>query len=72
MFLALTCYIVYFMTWKSEDFINSPYNTRQDSFSEHVIRGKILSADEKVLAETVTASDGTEYRNVKADDKNTL
>lgn len=62
-FLALMCYIVYFMTLKSEDFINNPYNTRQDSFSEHVIRGKILSADEKVLAETVTASDGTEYRS---------
>lgn len=63
LFLALMCYVVYFMALKSEDFINSPYNTRQDSFSEHVIRGKILSADEKVLAETVTSSDGTEYRS---------
>lgn len=63
LFLALMCYIVYFMAIKSEDFINSPYNTRQDSFSEYVIRGKILSADEKVLAETVVSSDGTEYRS---------
>ncbi|MGN0341988.1 MAG: peptidoglycan D,D-transpeptidase FtsI family protein [Roseburia sp.] len=63
MFLAMMCYIVYFMAVKSEDFINSPYNSRQDSFSEYVIRGKILSADDKVLAETVQTSDGTEYRS---------
>ena len=32
-FIALMGYFAYFETVKSEDFINSPYNARQDSFS---------------------------------------
>ena len=47
---------------KSDDFINSPYNTRQDTFSDRVVRGKILSADGQVLAQTNVAEDGTEER----------
>ena len=45
LFLALIAYFVYFQVYKSEKFINSPYNSLQDLFSEHVIRGDILSAD---------------------------
>ena len=33
-------YLVYFNAVKSEDFINSPYNTRQDTFSDRVVRGQ--------------------------------
>lgn len=63
LFLGLMAYMVYFQTVKSEDFINSPYNTRQDSFSARVVRGDILSADGKVLAETITDEEGNETRN---------
>ena len=54
LFLALIAYFVYFQVYKSEKFINSPYNSLQDLFSEHVIRGDILSADGEVLATTKT------------------
>ncbi len=55
-------YMVYFQLLKSEDFINSPYNKRQDSFAERVIRGEIRSADGKVLAQTNVDSEGKESR----------
>ena len=55
-------YLIYFNKVKSEDFINSPYNTRQDSFSDRVVRGKIISADGEVLAQTNVYEDGTEER----------
>lgn len=63
LFLALIAYFVYFQVYKSEKFINSPYNSLQDLFSEHVIRGDILSADGEVLATTKTGKDGTETRS---------
>ena len=56
-------YLIYFDGFKSDDFINSPYNTRQDSFSDRVVRGKILSSDGQVLAQTNVSEDGTETRN---------
>lgn len=62
-FIATMGYFAYFQTAKSEDFINSAYNARQDSFSGSVVRGKILAAGGEVLAETVVDDDGTETRN---------
>lgn len=62
MFILMMGYFVYFQVVKSEDFINSPYNTRQDKFGEHVVRGSILSADGKTLAETIVEEDGSETR----------
>lgn len=62
MFIFLAGYFVYFISVKSEDFINSPYNARLASFSNTVIRGSILSDDGTVLADTSVASDGTETR----------
>ena len=61
-FIMMMAYFVYFQVFKSEDFINSPYNTRQNTFAEHVTRGEILSSDEKVLAQTVVGEDGSETR----------
>lgn len=61
-FIMMMGYFVYFQVFKSEDFINSPYNTRQNTFAEHVTRGQILSSDEKVLAQTVVGEDGSETR----------
>lgn len=62
-FIATMGYFAYFQTVKSEDFINSAYNARQDSFSSSVIRGKILGAEGEVLAETQVDEDGKETRN---------
>lgn len=55
-------YFAYFQFVKSEDFINSTYNTRQDIFAKRIARGEILSADGKVLAETVTDEEGNDTR----------
>lgn len=62
MFMILMGYFAYFQIFRSEDFINSPYNSRQNKFSEHVIRGDILSEDGKVLAQTIVGEDGSETR----------
>lgn len=62
MFILMMGYFVYFQVFRSEDFINSPYNTRQDTFAEHVIRGEIRSADGKTLAQTVVGEDRSESR----------
>lgn len=61
-FAAMIGYLVYFNVVKSEDFINSPYNTRQDTFSDRVVRGEILSSDGEILAKTDVYEDGTEDR----------
>lgn len=61
-FVALAGYVVYFNGVKSEKFINSPYNTRQDTFADRVVRGSILSSDGEILAQTQIADDGSEYR----------
>ncbi len=56
-FLALfICLMGYFLTssFKSEEFINNPYNTRQETFAQKIVRGQILTNDGQVLAETVT------------------
>lgn len=62
LFLLMMIYFVYFQVIKSETFINSPYNSLQDLFSERIIRGDIVSADGYTLATTKVSSDGTETR----------
>ena len=62
MFVSLIGYLVYFNVIKSEEFINSPYNTRQDTFADRVIRGDIRSSDGEILATTEVYEDGTENR----------
>ncbi len=61
-FVSLAVWVVYFNASVADDFINSPYNTRQDSFADRVIRGTIKSSDGQVLAQTNVAVDGTEER----------
>lgn len=62
-FLGMIAYFAYFQVEKSEAFINSPYNARQDAFADRIRRGDIVSAQGDVLATTKTASDGTESRS---------
>lgn len=61
-FVSLIGWLVYFNLVKSEEFINSPYNTRQDTFADRVIRGSILSSEGETLAASQIAEDGSEYR----------
>lgn len=63
LFILMMGYFVYFQFIKSEDVINSPYNKRQDTFAEHVVRGEIKAAGGEVLARTVQNEDGTETRS---------
>lgn len=62
LFLCLIGYFAYYQIVKSEDFINNSYNMRQEAFAETIVRGKILSADGQVLAETQVDGEGSETR----------
>lgn len=62
LFIAMMGYIAYFNVVKSREIVRSPYNARQDSFAERVVRGKILDCNGQVLAQTNVAEDGTETR----------
>ncbi|MEG2349198.1 MAG: penicillin-binding transpeptidase domain-containing protein [Hungatella sp.] len=62
-FVGLIVYFSYFLQVKSENVINNTYNARLDSFATRIVRGKILSNDGTVLAETLVGEDGEERRN---------
>ena len=62
LFVGVIGYFVYFQVVLSADVINNPYNSRQDTLAERVVRGSILAEDGTVLAETRVSSDGTETR----------
>ena len=62
LFLVMMGYIVYFHLMRSDEFVRSPYNQRQDSLAERIVRGKILDRSGKVLAQTKTRENGKEYR----------
>jgi len=62
-FLSIIAYFAYFQIKESEQFINSPYNSRQDTFADRIIRGDIVSGGGDVLATTKVAEDGTETRS---------
>ena len=66
LFLCLMGYFVYFEQVESEQFINNPYNKRQELFTRSVVRGSIYSADGITLAETVTDAEGNETRKYPA------
>lgn len=61
-FLAMMGYFLYFQLVKSDEFINSPYNSLQDLFSKNVVRGEIKTEDGHVIARTDVASDKSETR----------
>lgn len=62
LFVCMSIYFGYFIQVDSKDTINNPYNARIEKFADKTIRGKILSDDGTVLAETNISSDGTETR----------
>lgn len=62
LFMAMIGYLVYFMVVQSKDVINNSYNQRQNLLAERTVRGKIVTEDGEVLAETVRDSSGKEIR----------
>lgn len=63
LFMGMIAYFGYFLQVESEQVINNSYNSRLDSFSDRIVRGQILSNDGTILAQTLTAEDGTETRS---------
>ena len=63
MFFAMIGYFIYFDVIKCDDALSNPNNIRIAYRSETITRGRILSSDDKVLAETVRDTEGNEYRN---------
>lgn len=66
-FIGLILYFSFFLQFKSEDTINNSYNARLDSFSDRIVRGKILSSEGLVLAETLVDEAGNEVRSYPYD-----
>ncbi len=62
MFISLGVFLTVFNVFRAEDVINNPYNKRQETFSEKVIRGNIYASDNSVLAYTQVNEDGSETR----------
>lgn len=63
LFAGLIFYFGHFQMVQREQVINNTYNARLDSFSDRIVRGKLLSNDGTVLAETLVGEDGEETRN---------
>ncbi len=62
MFFLMMGYFVYYVSVQSQEQINNSYNMRQENLAKKVIRGKILSNDRQVLAETILDVSGNEVR----------
>ena len=67
-FICMIGYFVYFQTMVSSNVITSPYNKRQDTFADRVVRGEIKTSDGETVALTSVALDGTETRIYPYDD----
>ncbi len=61
-FFAMIAYMADFLLFHREEVINNTYNSRLDSFSERVVKGRIRSDDGTILAQTVVSEDGQEVR----------
>ncbi len=61
-FAAFIGYFAWFQTTQSETVTNNPYNKRVEAMVERTIRGRILSNDGTILAETRQNENGQEKR----------
>lgn len=62
LFVITLGYFVFFMVAKRDEVINNTYNKRQDLLAEQIVRGSILTEDEKTLAHTIVSEDKEERR----------
>ncbi len=61
-FICMIGYFVYFQTMVSSDVITSPYNKRQDTFADRVVRGEIRTSNGLPIAYTSVGESGLETR----------
>ena len=61
-FVCMIGYFIYFQTIVSSNVITSPYNKRQDTFADRVVRGDIETSDRMLIATTNVGADGSETR----------
>lgn len=61
-FFGLMVYFCHFLFKEREGVMNNSYNARLESFSERVVRGRILSSDGQTLAQTEVGANGEELR----------
>lgn len=61
-FVCMIGYFVYFQTIVSSNVITSPYNKRQDTFADRVVRGDIVTSDGMTVATTSVNGEGKETR----------
>mgnify|MGYP000346822719 CR=1 FL=1 len=52
LFGILAVYVIYLSTWEADDLAHNPLNMRSAAARSDIVRGSILSADGKVLAQT--------------------
>lgn len=55
-------YFIWFQESESEAIINNPYNKRVEAMASRITRGKILTEDGTVIAQTITDEQGEEIR----------
>lgn len=61
-FIAMMAYLVKYVVFDANTTIANSYNKRQSLYAENVTKGKIISSDGVVLAETKVDSEGNETR----------
>ena len=52
LFVGLIAYMIWFQIVKRDEYLNSPYNARQQEAQAKIIRGNILSSDGEIIAGT--------------------
>lgn len=62
LFAVMVVYFTLFLTVQKDEVINNPYNARLDSFSDRIVRGRILGNGYEVLAKTNVDEQGNETR----------
>ena len=62
LFAAMSIYLCRYAYSNRQEMMSNSYNSRQKILSEQTLRGRIISSDGRVLAETVTDDAGAEIR----------
>lgn len=62
LFVFMAGYVIWFLSGDTDQILNNTQNRRQSLLAERVQKGKILSAEGKVLAKTDTDKNGEECR----------
>ena len=62
-FIGMILYLIYFIGFKSEEFVDNDYNGLWTTYEEEVRKGNIITSDGYVIAETILDENGKEVRN---------